>query len=140
MIGAHTVDAVASLAVERPLTLIDIFTVAAFLCALVSREALTVERTICVNATTVGTQPSILALINIVAAFTVCSWDEALVTETAVRPGEVLTATVRTDAWLLTLIYIITDAASSLMSRETGHTLVGPRGVLALFIGTRVWT
>lgn len=140
VIGAHTVDAVASLAVKRPLTLINIFTVAAFLCTLVSRVALTLERAICVDALTVGTQPSIFTLINITASLAVCRWEEALITKTAVSPWEVLTAAVWTDAWLLTLIYIIADAASSLVSWEAGHTLIRPWCVLALLIGTRVWT
>lgn len=140
MIGSHTVDAVPPLTAGWPLTLIDIFTVAAFLCALVSRVALALERALCVDATPVGTEPSIFALINIAACFAVCRWEEAFVTQTAVSAREVFTAAIGTDAWLLTLVDIITDASFSLVSRQTGHTLVRSWGVLTLFIGTGVWT
>lgn len=140
MIGSHTVDAVSPLTAGRPLALIDIFTVAAFLCALVSWVALALERALCVDATPIGTETRIFTLINIAAGFAVCRWEEAFVTQTAVCSREVFTSAVGTDAWLLTLIDIITDASFGLMSRQTGHTLVRSWGVLTLFIGTGVWT
>lgn len=140
VIGSHTVDAVSPLTAGRPLALIDIFTVAAFLRALVSRVALALERALCVDAAAVGTEPNILALINIAACFAVRRWQEAFVTQTAVSSREVFTSAVGTDAWLLAFIDIITYASFGLMPRQTGHTLVRSWGVLTLFVGTGVRT
>lgn len=140
VIGSHTVDAVSSLTAGWPLALIDIFTVAALLCALVSRVALALERALCVDATTVGAESSIFALVNITAGFAVCRREEAFVTQAAVSSREVFTSTVGTDARLLTFIDVITDASFGLMSWQAGHTLVRSWGVLTLFIGTSVWT
>lgn len=41
------------------------FTVAALLCALVSRVALTLEGALCIDALAVRTQPDVLTLINV---------------------------------------------------------------------------
>lgn len=140
MIGPHAVDAVSSLTAGRPLALIDIFTVAAFLCALVSRVALALERALCVDATPVGTEPRIFTLINIAARFTVDGGEESFIAQTAVSSREVFTSAVGTDPRLLTFIDIITDASLCLVSRQTGHTLVRSGRVLALFVGTGLWT
>lgn len=140
VIGSHAVYAVSSLTAGRPLALINIFTVAAFLCALVSRVALALERALCVDATPIGTEPRIFALINIAARFAVGRWEEAFITQTAVSSWKVFTSPVGTDARLLAFIDIITDASLGFMSRQTGHTFIRSRGVFALFIGTGVWT
>lgn len=140
VIGSHAVDAVSALTARRPLALIDIFTVAAFLCALVSWVALALERALCVDAPAVGAEPRIFTLIDITAGFAVDRREEAFVTQTAVSSREVFTSAIGTNARLLALIDIIADSSCSLMSRQTRHTLVRSWSVLALFIGTAVWT
>lgn len=140
MIRPHAVDAVSTLTAGRPLTLINIFTVAAFLCALVSRVALALERALSVDAMPIGTEPRIFTLIYIAARFAVGGGEEAFVTQTAVSSRQVFTSAIGTDARLLAFVDIITDASLGLMSRQTGHTLVRSWGVLALLIGTGVWT
>lgn len=45
--------------------MIHAFTVAAFLCALVSRVALTLEGAFCIDAVAISTQPDVLTLINV---------------------------------------------------------------------------
>lgn len=45
--------------------MIHAFTVAAFLCALVSRVALALKGALCIDAVAISTQPDVLALINV---------------------------------------------------------------------------
>lgn len=45
--------------------MIHAFTVAAFLCALVSRVALALKGAFCIDAVAISTQPDVLALINV---------------------------------------------------------------------------
>lgn len=111
---------------------------AALLCALVSRVAVALKGAVSIDAASVSTQPNVLTLIDVTATFAVCKWKEALVAQAAVSTRQVLTATVRTNARLLTLINVIAGSSSSLMTRQARNALIGAWCVLTLLIGTSV--